>query len=238
MVTKAGISDAEFARQYEALRNAKAKPELRAVEASYDDQNKQIIVRLDNGSTVFTPLAIFPEFKSADARDLAEVQLRYGGTSLHWERLDEDFTVGGLISTVFGRDRLMAELGRKGGSVQSEAKSAAARENGRKGGRPPREQLVASAPRHSLSIQLLPLPEEPDLITLPLSGGSHQSVSTLATHEYSLNSAYQGVGLSGSPTSGAPVSASILVGYAFASLAVEQLKEESENSYAELPVAA
>ena len=49
---------------------------------------------------------------------------------------DADFTVAGLVAGVFGTRAWMAELGRKGGSVTSEAKAAAVRENGKKGGRP------------------------------------------------------------------------------------------------------
>jgi hypothetical protein len=43
--------------------------------------------------------------------------------------------VAGLVAGVFGTRAWMAELGRKGGSVTSEAKASAVRENGKKGGR-------------------------------------------------------------------------------------------------------
>ena len=54
----------------------------------------------------------------------------------HWPLLDVDHYVSGLLNHVFGTSRWMAELGRRGGSVSSTAKAAAARINGKKGGRP------------------------------------------------------------------------------------------------------
>jgi hypothetical protein len=58
------------------------------------------------------------------------------GAALHWENLDQDFSVAGLLAGIFGTKAWMAELGRQGGSITSEAKRAAARANGQKGGRP------------------------------------------------------------------------------------------------------
>ena len=56
--------------------------------------------------------------------------------SVHWESLDVDFGIPELVAGIFGTKSWMAELGRKGGEATSSAKSAAARKNGKKGGRP------------------------------------------------------------------------------------------------------
>jgi hypothetical protein len=50
--------------------------------------------------------------------------------------LDVDHYIPALLEGVFGTKRWMSELGRRGGSKTSAAKAAAARENGRRGGRP------------------------------------------------------------------------------------------------------
>jgi hypothetical protein len=49
-----------------------------------------------------------------------------------------DFSLSGLLLGIFGTRIWMAALGQQGGSVTSIAKAAAARDNGRKGGRPAR----------------------------------------------------------------------------------------------------
>lgn len=63
---------------------------------------------------------------------------------MHWESLDADFNILGLIQGVFGTKSWMAELGRKGGKISSVAKSQAARENGKKGGRPKKSKSSVS----------------------------------------------------------------------------------------------
>lgn len=59
-----------------------------------------------------------------------------GAESIYWECLDVGFSVPNLIAGSFGTKAWMRELGRAGGRVRSPAKTAAVRENGKKGGRP------------------------------------------------------------------------------------------------------
>jgi hypothetical protein len=58
------------------------------------------------------------------------------GFGLHWEKLDADLSIPALIIGTFGSKAWMQELARRGGSVTSPTKAAAARSNGAKGGRP------------------------------------------------------------------------------------------------------
>ena len=71
----------------------------------------------------------------ADARDdqLARVELLGAGYGLHWPDLNVDISVAGLLAGIFGTRSYMAGLA---GRAKSEAKAAAARANGAKGGRP------------------------------------------------------------------------------------------------------
>ena len=55
------------------------------------------------------------------------------GYGLHWPQLDEDYSVPGLMNGVFGAAKWLAA---RAGRGTSEAKAAAARANGAKGGRP------------------------------------------------------------------------------------------------------
>ncbi len=57
--------------------------------------------------------------------------------NLHWPDLDVDLPVGGLAAGLFGTHAWMTQaLARVAGQSTSAAKSAAARANGAKGGRP------------------------------------------------------------------------------------------------------
>ena len=70
---------------------------------------------------------------AADEEQRAAVEILGAGTGLHWEGLDIDVSVPGLLAKVFGTSAYMAQRARR---TISPAKSTAARTNGRKGGRP------------------------------------------------------------------------------------------------------
>ena len=75
----------------------------------------------------------------ADAKpaDLAIIEITPAGLGLHWPKLDADLYLPALLEGVCGSPRWMAGLlGKSGGLARTEAKVAAARENGRRGGRP------------------------------------------------------------------------------------------------------
>jgi hypothetical protein len=179
------VSDEEFERQYAALQQAQPQAELRATEAFYDWAEKALVVQLENGSTITTPVSALPEFKDSDPQDIAAVQLRPTTTALHWEKLDQDFTVGGLIASVFGRRAFMAELGRRGGSATSAKKAVAARRNGMRGGRP-RKPSSSRRPIISKNFKVLPLQPEPEPLETGLTGTSHMPTKDLITYESGL----------------------------------------------------
>jgi hypothetical protein len=61
-----------------------------------------------------------------------EVEVQGMGFGLHWESLDGDSSVPGLMNGIFGTARWMAK---RAGSATSAKKAASSRENGRKGWR-------------------------------------------------------------------------------------------------------
>lgn len=93
-------------------------------------------IELTNGAAITLPVKLIPSLEGASARDVRAVEILGRGGGLHWERLDLDLSVPGLLSSVFAGPEWLAELGRIGGRKSSAAKAAAARRNGRKGGRP------------------------------------------------------------------------------------------------------
>ena len=98
-----------------------------------------MVVELTNGCTFAFPARALQGLDAARDEDLVQVEVLGSGYGLHWETLDADFTVPGLLMGLFGTRAWMArEQARKAGSARSPAKAAAARANGRKGGRPRR----------------------------------------------------------------------------------------------------
>ena len=132
-----------FARATRAGRRA-ASIEPRAAVAAYRPQERALRIELTNGATITLPVKLIPSLKGARSRDLRAVEVLGRGSGLHWERLDLDLSVPGLVSSVFPGTAWLAELGRVGGRRTSAAKTLAARTNGRKGGRP-RVRLKATS---------------------------------------------------------------------------------------------
>jgi hypothetical protein len=133
------LTDAELdaaARRGEQL----ATDEPRAKSAHYDAASGRVVVELTNGCTFAFPARALQGFAEASNDELADVEVLGSGYGLHWERLDADFSVPGLMMGVFGaRSWLSRERAREAGQSTSAAKVAAARRNGAKGGRPRRK---------------------------------------------------------------------------------------------------
>ncbi len=60
----------------------------------FDDDN--LWVSLTDGRTIAAPLAWFPRLLQATSAQRAQVELSKGG--LHWDALDEDISVSGLLA--------------------------------------------------------------------------------------------------------------------------------------------
>jgi len=133
------MTDEEFERQYaEATKRGKEEmaTEIRARKASYDRDSDRLVIDLKNGATFIVPSHLVQGLRDADPDDIAAVELGPRGASLHWEKLDQDFTVGGLVRGVFGTKAWMKKLERAGASVKSKAKATASRAAGGKGAHP------------------------------------------------------------------------------------------------------
>jgi NAD(P)-dependent dehydrogenase (short-subunit alcohol dehydrogenase family) len=101
--------------------------EAAAIEAVRGGLEKEFGVR-----AIFAPADIA---KAGDAAGRVAAAER-GGSGFRWEALDADLSVDGLVAGIFGSEIWMREMGRRGGIISSPAKTRAARQNGRKGGRP------------------------------------------------------------------------------------------------------
>lgn len=108
----------------------------RALSARYDRRTGRIVLELSSGYLFGFPAKIVPALARATAAQLAAVEVSPGGGALHWEALDADLSVPGLLLDSVGRAQRLSELARLAGQATSRAKAAAARANGAKGGRP------------------------------------------------------------------------------------------------------
>lgn len=104
-----------------------------ASKARFDRRSGRIVVELTNGAMFAFRPELAQGLAGADPEALAEIHLSGGGYGLHWPQLDVDLAVPALLAGVFGTARWMAA---QAGRASSPAKAAAARRNGRKGGRP------------------------------------------------------------------------------------------------------
>ena len=130
------ISDAAIQQAEQRMRERmEATP--RAVAARYDRRVSRVMVSLSNGLELAFPPHLAEGLADAKPADLAAIEITPTGLGLHWPTLDADLYLPALLQGVFGSPRWMAGLlGKSGGLARSVAKVAAARENGRKGGRP------------------------------------------------------------------------------------------------------
>ncbi|MDO1581740.1 DUF2442 domain-containing protein [Rhizobium oryzicola] len=108
-----------------------------AVSARYDRRSGRVIIELNTGVQIAFPAELAEGLENAGLEDLAEIEISPAGLGLHWPKLDADVYIPAILQGVFGSKTWMAaRLGSSGGKVRTEAKAIAARENGRKGGRP------------------------------------------------------------------------------------------------------
>ena len=108
----------------------------RATAARYDAKSGRVMIELTSGFVFGFPARSIPALAKATATQLAAVELSPGGGGLHWEELDADLSIPGLLLSSIGRSQKFGELARLAGRTRSAAKAAAARANGAKGGRP------------------------------------------------------------------------------------------------------
>lgn len=127
-ITDQELSEAK--QRWQAERAARPVP----VSVRFDAGSGRIVVEFQNGAAFMLPARALEGLGEASDAELGEVEL-LGETGLHWESLDIDYSISGLMAGVFG-SRSFMEAQRRGGQSRSEAKVAASRANGAKGGRP------------------------------------------------------------------------------------------------------
>jgi hypothetical protein len=117
-----------------------------AVTAHYDLPNARLRITLSNGLELAFPPHLAEGLADAKPDELAEIELSPTGLGVHFPSIDADLYLPALLQGLMGSSKWMAQaLGAKGGSSTSSTKAAAARENGKLGGRP-RQAVAQKAP--------------------------------------------------------------------------------------------
>ncbi len=112
----------------------------------YDRRIGRIVIGLSSGIEVAFRPHDAQGLERAKPDDLGEIEISPSGLGIHFPRLDADLYLPTLLEGFLGSRRWMtAELGKRGGSAISDAKAAAARENGKLGGRPRKPRELATA---------------------------------------------------------------------------------------------
>lgn len=145
-VEQVDVSDAEYARAVEAGQSRAAS----AQSVRFHRPSKRLQIELQDGVAVMIPIALIQGLDEARVSEIENIEVLANGYALSWPSLDVDVTVAGLVDGVFGTQRWMRQLasgflseaGRKGGKASTQAKSKAARANGKLGGRP-RKKVIA-----------------------------------------------------------------------------------------------
>lgn len=126
------LGEAQIAAAEERGRIA-AQIEPRAASARYDRRRGRMVIALTNGCSFTFPARLAQGLEEASDDEIATFEVLGNGYGLHWEALDVDLSIPGLLAGLFGTKAFMA---RHAGQTRSPAKAAAARANGAKGGRP------------------------------------------------------------------------------------------------------
>lgn len=117
-----------------------------ATAARYDRRIGRIVIDLSSGIEVAFRPHDAQGLEDAKPDDLTEIEISPSGLGIHFPRLDADLYLPALLEGFLGsRQWMAAEMGKAGGKATTEAKAAAARENGRLGGRPRKAKELATA---------------------------------------------------------------------------------------------
>jgi hypothetical protein len=130
-------------RAAQARGEGRARIEPRADRVTYDAKNRLIMLDLRGGAILRLPVSAIRELDGAKPNQLKTLRAGFGGESITLEDLGVDISIPGLLRDLVGMTSAATLLGRKGGSATSEAKAAAVRENGKRGGRPRKTPQLA-----------------------------------------------------------------------------------------------
>jgi hypothetical protein len=112
---------------------------MHAVDLAYLPESEALRIGFADHSAVILPLGIYPELAALSLEERVLLTLGYAGSAVCLEERELHISISGLVSA--SADLMAMASGvvaARNGSRTTDAKASAARENGRKGGRPRR----------------------------------------------------------------------------------------------------
>ena len=117
-----------------------------AVGARYDRRIGRVVVALSSGLEIAFKPHDAQGLETARPAQLSAIDISPSGLGLHFPALDADLYLPALLEGFLGSRRWMASaMGKVGGQAVTAEKTAAARANGRLGGRPRKPRSVEVA---------------------------------------------------------------------------------------------
>jgi hypothetical protein len=116
-----------------------------AVSARYDRRIGRVVITLNsNLELAFSPRDA-EGLENASPAQLDAIEISPSGFGIHFPKLDADIYLPALLEGFLGsRKWIASRMGAEGGKSRSAAKAAAAKRNGRAGGRPRKRTSVAA----------------------------------------------------------------------------------------------
>lgn len=112
--------------------------------AFFDPQQARVVLELNTGMVLTFPVQDIEGLSHATPQELQEIEISPSGLGIHVPALDVDLYIPSLLQGFMGTKQWMAaQMGKTGGKATSAAKAAAARANGKLGGRPKKLKLAA-----------------------------------------------------------------------------------------------
>jgi Protein of unknown function (DUF2442) len=98
MIDDLAASIAEAERR--GKRSLRSEPRART--ARYDRKTGRVLVELTNGCSFAFPAKRAEGLNEANDEELSDIEILGAGLGLHWEQLDVDLSVPGLLAGIFG----------------------------------------------------------------------------------------------------------------------------------------
>src|SRR5215831_8907920 len=136
-----GVGFMAYLKEDIAVANKRATARLArtptATAARYDRRSGRVVIDLSTGVSIMFRPQQAQGLEHAKPEQLTQIEISPSGLGLHFPALDADIYLPSLLQGFLGSRRWMAaQLGKAGGRAKSAAKTAAARANGKLGGRP------------------------------------------------------------------------------------------------------
>lgn len=137
---RAPLTEADVLAQIEAAEHQPRTEEPTAESIAFRPESRRFNLELTNGTSVGFDADSLWELKGASPENLAEVEVSPSGSAISWPKLDMDVSVAGLVLDLLSspewRRALRRNVNRELARTKTESTARAARENGKKGGRP------------------------------------------------------------------------------------------------------